>query len=178
MVLMLTCSHSAAAMVLPSLALTELPYAFPRSHSCVSWRGPDPHQRPLGSWAPSWTVFHTALVAHEEAITEVRTATGSSNVSVAALSLKYIGRHDLAKRLRSSARSRSAVAHPDGALVEDIRDAYESAQERIVADAPVWPPEGLRDDRRLGSATQVCSLTRPVMPARSRGISRPRRSCP
>lgn len=68
---------------------------------------------------PRTDTTNVALVAHEAAVAEVRRATGSSNVSVAASSLKDIGWDDLAKRLRTSARARGAAAHPDWALAQD-----------------------------------------------------------
>lgn len=73
-----------------------------------------------------------------KAVAEVRRATGSSQSS----SLKEIGRDALAKRLRTSARTRGATAHPDGSLAQDIRTAC--AEARGSTD---WCLSDLADDR-------------------------------
>lgn len=93
---------------------------------------------------PPTDTTNVVLIVHETAAAEVRRAIVFSKVSAAAASPKETGRDDFAKRLRTSARARGAAAHRDGALVQDIRTAYDEARA-----SEAWRPEYLDDGRRL-----------------------------
>lgn len=123
---------------------------------------------------PPTDTTNIALVAHEEAVAEVRRAIGSSNASVAASSLRELDSDDLARRLRTSARARGAVAHPDGALASDIKTAYDDA--RNAEQAPTaWSLDDLRDVRKFrrtrSQAVEPPAAAAPALPRRAGSVN-------
>lgn len=64
-----------------------------------------------------------ALSAHEAAISVARSAGLSGSPGKIAQTLKSMGHGQLANRVRSSARSRGATAHPDISLPQDLSTA-------------------------------------------------------
>lgn len=66
-----------------------------------------------------------ALVAHEAAVQAASAVFGTRGVGDSVLALRRVGREGLARRLRASARSRGALAHPDTTLAGAIERTRE-----------------------------------------------------
>lgn len=98
-----------------------------------------------------------AFMAGESAMQAACRELGTPSVATAVAELAARGRPDLGRRLRASARSRGALAHPHASLAHYIAQA---ADQVIVVDtttsndgrANPWRPENLQHDRRLRMA--------------------------
>mmetsp|Transcript_28241 Transcript_28241/g.80251 ORF Transcript_28241/g.80251 Transcript_28241/m.80251 type:complete len:268 (-) Transcript_28241:12-815(-) len=79
-----------------------------------------------------------ALAAHEGAMAVVRRHLGpGTTLSSAASTLTACGKKALARRLRTSARSRGALAHPDYALSEDLERVLGELRVPLVDSDPL-----------------------------------------
>lgn len=128
-------------------------------------------RRALIDEKPNGDATHGALAMHERALQVARRHLGS-HASLAQIACVFArrGRQGLAKRLRASARSRGALAHPDAAFADDLESALACGD----FEAPPWSPESLRDDRQLRErpATTECApeaVQPPIVAAPSGG---------
>lgn len=106
----------------------------------------------LGTPSPQAThSAESALVAHERALAAARARFNTSGGSGEIISMLFSrGLSQLAKRLRASARSRGALAHPDTTLANDIINASSDADQlEQPPQLGSWDPSSLCDDRVL-----------------------------
>lgn len=107
-----------------------------------------------------------ALSAHELVRRTAFRHLGGSSLGAAVAQPNRRGHSALSRRLRTWAKSRGALAHPDISLAEEIEEAVGSdpcRSDEVVDEVGPWVPAELADDRRLRGRSPLHSRSSKVV---------------